>query len=167
MGSHSLLQGTFLIQGSNPGLPHCRQILYLLSHQRSPSIFPLITTKCRDRQAGELTASHLSQAPLLSGTIRAAVSRAPTSLRDDLAVPGVGLLTACLHPPKSLHSVLLPSCSQDPSITLCNDPGWFPVTYHRGSTMMADLRSLLPLWTPSRGLPPTTRLSIDSAIFLK
>ena len=31
--SHSLLQGIFLTQGSNPVLLHCRQILYLLSHQ--------------------------------------------------------------------------------------------------------------------------------------
>ena len=30
--SLSLLQGTFPTQGSNPGLPHCRQILYQLSH---------------------------------------------------------------------------------------------------------------------------------------
>ena len=30
---HSLLQGIFLTQGSNPGLPPCRQILYCLSHQ--------------------------------------------------------------------------------------------------------------------------------------
>ena len=36
--SLSLLQGIFLIQGSNPGLPHCRQIFYQLSHQRSPRI---------------------------------------------------------------------------------------------------------------------------------
>ena len=28
VGSHSLLQGIFLTQGSNPGLLHCRQILY-------------------------------------------------------------------------------------------------------------------------------------------
>jgi len=34
--SHSLLQGIFPTQGSNPGLPHCRQILYPLSHQGSP-----------------------------------------------------------------------------------------------------------------------------------
>ena len=34
LGSHSLLQGIFLTQGSNPGLLHCRQILYCLSHQR-------------------------------------------------------------------------------------------------------------------------------------
>ena len=36
---HSLLQGLFLTQESNPGLPNCRQILYHLSHQGSPS-FP-------------------------------------------------------------------------------------------------------------------------------
>ena len=36
VGSLSLLQGIFPTQGSNPGLPHCRQILYQLSHQRSP-----------------------------------------------------------------------------------------------------------------------------------
>ena len=36
MGSLSLLQGIFPTQGSNPGLPHCRQILYQLSHQGSP-----------------------------------------------------------------------------------------------------------------------------------
>ena len=38
VGSRSLLQGTFPIQGSNPGLPHCRQILYQLSHQGRPRI---------------------------------------------------------------------------------------------------------------------------------
>ena len=29
----SLLQGIIPTQGSNPGLPHCRQILYQLSHK--------------------------------------------------------------------------------------------------------------------------------------
>ena len=33
---HVLLQGIFLTQGLNPGLPHCRQTLYHLSHQGSP-----------------------------------------------------------------------------------------------------------------------------------
>ena len=33
VGCHSLLQGIFLTQGSNPGLPHCRQILYHLANQ--------------------------------------------------------------------------------------------------------------------------------------
>ena len=35
MGSHSLLQGIFLTQRSNPGLLHFRQILYCVSHERS------------------------------------------------------------------------------------------------------------------------------------
>ena len=35
MGSHSLLQGIFPTQGSNPGLPHCRQNLYQLNQQGS------------------------------------------------------------------------------------------------------------------------------------
>ena len=38
VGCHALLQGIFPTQGSNPGLPHCRQILYHLSHQGSPWI---------------------------------------------------------------------------------------------------------------------------------
>ena len=35
---HFLLQGIFPTHGSNPGIPHCRQILYHLSHQGSPNI---------------------------------------------------------------------------------------------------------------------------------
>ena len=31
VGCHLLLQGIFPTQGSNPGLPHCRQMLYRLS----------------------------------------------------------------------------------------------------------------------------------------
>ena len=34
VGSPSLLQGIFPTQGSNPGLLHCRQILYQLSSTR-------------------------------------------------------------------------------------------------------------------------------------
>ena len=34
--SLSLLQGIFPTQGWNPGLPHCRQILYQLNHRGSP-----------------------------------------------------------------------------------------------------------------------------------
>ena len=36
VGCLSLLQETFTTQGSNPDLPHCRQILYQLSHKGSP-----------------------------------------------------------------------------------------------------------------------------------
>ena len=36
VGCHALLQGIFATRGSNPGLLHCRQILYQLSHKESP-----------------------------------------------------------------------------------------------------------------------------------
>ena len=38
VGSLSLLQEIFPTQGSNPGLLHCRQILYQLRHKGSPRI---------------------------------------------------------------------------------------------------------------------------------
>ena len=38
VGSLSLCQGIFPTQGSNPGLPHCRQIVYQLSQKGSPRI---------------------------------------------------------------------------------------------------------------------------------
>ena len=41
VGRHSLLQGIFWTQGSNPGLPHCRQILYSLRHRGAP-----LTKRC-------------------------------------------------------------------------------------------------------------------------
>ena len=55
VGCHFLLQGIFPTQGSNPGLPHCRRILYRLSHQGSPWLcirwsffnFPSVATEFR------------------------------------------------------------------------------------------------------------------------
>ena len=38
MGCHFFLQGIFPTQGSNPGLPHCTQTLYRLSHQGSKRV---------------------------------------------------------------------------------------------------------------------------------
>ena len=38
LGNLSLLQGIFPTQGSNPGVPQCRWVLYHLSHQGSPRI---------------------------------------------------------------------------------------------------------------------------------
>ena len=46
MSSHALLQGNLLTQGSNPGLPHCRQILYCLSHKGNP----LLRRRSKSRQ---------------------------------------------------------------------------------------------------------------------
>ena len=43
VGCHALLQRIFPIQGLNPGLLHCRQILYHLNHQESPLCAPVLT----------------------------------------------------------------------------------------------------------------------------
>ena len=42
MGSFCLLQEIFPTQGLNPGLPHCRQILYQLRHKGSPNVRSLV-----------------------------------------------------------------------------------------------------------------------------
>ena len=42
---HFLLQRIFPTQGSNPSLPHCRQMLYHLSYQGSPSG----SSRCREK----------------------------------------------------------------------------------------------------------------------
>ena len=43
VGCHALLQGIFPTQESNPGLPHCRQILYCLS-----TVHPIKANKIRN-----------------------------------------------------------------------------------------------------------------------
>ena len=43
LGCHALLQGVFPTQGSNPGLPHCSQILYQMSHKGSPRILEWVS----------------------------------------------------------------------------------------------------------------------------
>ena len=56
VGSCSLLQGIFPTQGLNPGFPHCRWILYQLSHQRNPRIlewvaYPFSSRSFRPRKS--------------------------------------------------------------------------------------------------------------------
>ena len=51
VGNHYLLQGIFLTQESRPGLLHCRQILYCLSHHGSPMghMEATHTIKCKNK----------------------------------------------------------------------------------------------------------------------
>ena len=56
VGCHALLQGIFPTQGSNPGLPHCRQIFYQLNHLKH-----IIQWKVQERQT--YNQFYLSQAP--------------------------------------------------------------------------------------------------------
>ena len=49
--SLSLLQGIFPSQGSNPGLPHCRQTLYQLSHKGNPRILDWVAYPFSNRSS--------------------------------------------------------------------------------------------------------------------
>ena len=57
VGSRSLLQGIFPTQGSNLGLPHCRQIFYPMNHQGSPKILESLNTKGRNEKYKYLSAT--------------------------------------------------------------------------------------------------------------
>ena len=82
VGSHSLLQGIFPTQGSNPGFPHCRRILYCLRHQG-----------CRAGQRGMI--ARVSQNWL--------IQRNPTSVMIRKVEGQRLLLEYTLHGPGSHH----------------------------------------------------------------
>ena len=65
VGTHSLLQGIFPAQEYNPGLLHCRQILYNLSHQGSPRILEWVC--CLSLLQGVFLTQELNQCLLLWG----------------------------------------------------------------------------------------------------
>ena len=44
VGCHFFLRGIFLTQGLNPGLLHCRQIVYCLSHWENHGLYAGIPT---------------------------------------------------------------------------------------------------------------------------
>ena len=50
VGSLSLLQGIFPTLGSNPGLPHCEQILSQLNYEESPH---LVQKKVKNNSSGK------------------------------------------------------------------------------------------------------------------
>ena len=63
VGSLSLLQGTFPTQGSNPGLPRCRQILYQLSHKGSPGILEWVAfsfSRASSQPSDQTQVSHVA-----------------------------------------------------------------------------------------------------------
>ena len=75
VGCHALLQGIFPTQGSNPCLPHCRQILCHLNHQGNPRILEWVpypvsrgTSQARNRTgvhriAGRFLSAELPEKP--------------------------------------------------------------------------------------------------------
>ena len=61
MGCHSLLQGISLTQGLNPGLLHCRQVLYHLSHRGWEGQVQMQPTELRGLSGMRVSLSSISQ----------------------------------------------------------------------------------------------------------
>ena len=98
VGSHSLLQGIFPTQGLNPGLLHCRQILYWLSHKGSPSTMQVVMkTVC---------AQSLSRVQLLA-TLWMVVHQAPLSMGFSRHGVGCHFLLQGILPIQRLNLCLL------------------------------------------------------------
>ena len=84
MSCHALLQGNFPIPGSNPGLPHCRQILYQLRHQESPvwcQVMSNYFVNLMDCSPSRCSVHGISQARILD-CVANSFSRGSSQLRD-------------------------------------------------------------------------------------
>ena len=74
VGSLSLLQGIFPTQALNPGLQHCRQILYQLSHQRRPRILEWVADPFPSGSSWPRNRTRVSLRPLKSHFIHVSPS---------------------------------------------------------------------------------------------
>ena len=129
MGCHFLHQGISPTQGSNLGLPHCRQTLYHLSYQVSPYTY---------------ASSHLELGVLLKIHPACWQNLVPcgcrTEVLDFLLVVSQGLVSAikrsCLHfltthPPYAAHkrdACFLPEQQESLSLTPVSPPDSTVVT---------------------------------------
>ena len=93
VGCHSLLQGIFQAQGSNPSLLHCGQILYHLSHQGSPQSVYAVLCGAQSLSCARLFGTPWTvacQAPLSMGFFRQEYwSGLPCPLPGDHPNPGI------------------------------------------------------------------------------
>ena len=107
-GGRSLLQRIFPTQGLNPDLPHCRQILYQLSHQREADPFPRWQGQSGPRTEASADAEPTQHSPLCPaqtvGSGHTGATSKP-SLLNTLTLPlSVTLIPTHPPTPQSLHS---------------------------------------------------------------
>ena len=111
MGSLSLLQGIFPTQGLNPGLPHCRWILYQLSQKGSPKTLEWVAYSFSSRSSWPRNQTEVSH---ISGRfLTTEVSGKPlleTMLPPNILTPvplGTGVRVPLLAPKVSFCLILL------------------------------------------------------------
>ena len=121
VGSHSLLRGIFPTQGWNPGLPHCRRVLYQLSPQGNTAIlewiaYPFCSGSSRPRSWTGV--SCIAGGFFPSWVIRAACGTAHTSVGKIVLLPcGLHLLSHLL--PDFIHLIVNISTWLWPYVTRC------------------------------------------------
>ena len=86
-------RGIFPTQGSNPGLPHCRQILYCLSYQGSP-LHSICLKKHTKQTKKKLISRDFPGGPVIKNP-------PPSNAGDVGLIPGQG--TKILHVLGQLH----------------------------------------------------------------
>ena len=162
VGCHALLQGIFTTQGLNPGLPHCRQILYHLSHQGSP--LTRILTPCSQvpslqkgghqshsrtsspscnyrhrRGTTPLTESDQTQRAEAISEVVCALSEAPGRSSQPLAL--------LLQSTRATGGALVPLATQ--TLSLGRGAAWnhspIPMTSHSPSTKSSSAQNLWDL----------------------
>jgi len=106
VGSLSLLQGIFPTHGSNPDLPHCRQILYQLSHRGSPRILEWVVYAFSSRSSRPKNRTRVSRIADRFFTKWAMHTNAPQTIRlwfghhcSDSMLVHAGLWTPCSTDP--------------------------------------------------------------------
>ena len=103
VGCHALLQGIFPTQGLNPGLPHCRWILYCLSHQGSPRILEWVAYPFSGGSSGPRNQTRISCTAgrfftSYHGIAMEVGIKAEEKVRDPEARPPPNLPSATGHP---------------------------------------------------------------------
>ena len=166
MCCHSLLQGIFSTQGSNPGLLYCRQTLYHLSNQGSPSMVTSTEQNCWTLTRGSkaLIESPLERCFLLNKCSRPLVQRAvSTSESSVMAEVTLALLLLYLHPWASSSPLNLPLSLSSIIITLAflqGPPQLYPThtdlsllwTPCFGSYILLKIWWKLQIFSPSRDM---------------
>ena len=132
VGSLCLLQGIFPTQGSNPGVPHCRRILYQLSHRGSPKHALVDILNSCDHNV-------LLPACITRGFPRGSVRKESACSAGDLgSIPGSGR-----SPGEGNNNPLQFSCLENPM-----DRGAWWATVHEATRVRHDWETTTP--------PPTS-----------
>ena len=122
-GCHSLLQGNFPTQGLNPGLPHCRQILYHLSHQEMSANS---LTLCRNKIHSQSTNIAKNDGKVIIIILTFKTSKIPSSFLSNYSASHHhqtphNIHTLLSHTPKQLIDLTPKVCTYDMCVYMIFD----------------------------------------------